>query len=479
MSPQPAAESAATHWPSLRRRILRHVIVPLAVVWVVGSTLLTLTSAHFTGRAFDRSLLDDAFSLASHVRRAGDRLQVDLLPRELTTLLFDQSEIVFFAIWDGDGRLVAGHGGLVAAELPEGVDVRFVDNNLRGHSLRSVTLRQYQPEAFTVVMAQTRQSRDGLLHALLLYLLVPQALLLGALAWWLWSRVGRDVQPLSALQGALDRRDAADLRAIPVTAGVREVRRVTEALNALFERVGHSLTAQREFVGNVAHELRTPLAGIRALADYGLSRDDPAVWREQLRRIVASQERVSHLVDQLLALAMADEGAITTTPVELGALARQLVLDALPRADAAGVDLGGVGFDRPAWVQGHELLIAGVLTNLLDNALRHAAAVPQPVVTVAVEMLDDGRVGLCVGDNGPGLAAPDRERLQARWSRGADLAQAPHAGSGAGLGLAIVRRYAGLLGAEFRLEAGMQGGLSARLLFAPAGPCHEPVKPAG
>ena len=245
-------------------------------------------------------------------------------------------------------------------------------------------LRQEDPNGHSVVIAQTTRGRAALIQRLLLYTLVPQLLLLALLAVWLWRGIRSDLRPLVDLQEALDRRDADDLAPVPVVRTSREVEGLGDAVNSLFERLGHSVQAQRQFAGNVAHELRTPLAGIRALADYGLAHPDPAVWREQLERVARSEARASHMVDQLLAIALADEAHATQqrAPVHLAELVEQTVLRHLARADARGVDLGARGIEEGAGVvvQSNAALIEGVLDNLIDNALRYGGR------TITVEL---------------------------------------------------------------------------------------------
>jgi len=207
----------------------------------------------------------------------------------------------------------------------------------------------------------------------------------------------------------------------------------------------------------VAHELRTPLAGIRALADYGLAQRDPAAWREQLQQILASQVRASHLVDQLLALALADEGhtRLQREPLRLDQLGQQAVLRHLARADAQGVDLGGLGLEEAVTVAANAALVEGILDNLIDNALRYGGH------TITVELA--GRT-LSVVDDGPGIAPEAQPDLLQRWAQGP---AGQKLGQGAGLGLAIVARYAKLLGAELRFaRASDEGGLRVSVAFA-------------
>ena len=453
--------------PSLRSRLARRVVLPLVLTWALGTAMALSVANYFAGQAFDRALLDDAYAIAANVRMGSKGPVLNLSPSEMGALLFDQSESVYFAVLLPGGALVAGHAGLRAPLLPEEAAYGFADIRFQGSELRAASLRRSEPAKFTVVMAQTSASRSQLLQRMLAYSAVPQGLLLLLLAGWLLRVIQRDLQPLDELQRAVDQRDAKDLTPVPpsVTTGAstRDVERLGLAVNSMLARLDQSISAQREFAGNVAHELRTPLAGIRAQADYALAHADPQVWREQLQGISQGEARASHLVDQLLALALADEAraGLRLEPVALNALARNVLLRFLPKADAAGVDLGGEGLDEPVTVLADAALLEGLLGNLLDNALRYGKAA-HPRVTVTVARYPNAAV-LSVTDNGPGLSEPDAEQLRSRWMQG-PVGQG--LGQGAGLGLAIVSRYAELLGARFTLEAvAGESGLCASVTF--------------
>jgi two-component system sensor histidine kinase TctE len=447
--------------PSLRNRLLRHVLVPLAVTWLLGSALVVGIASYFAQQAFDRALLDDAYLVASHVRRSTDEagaLDLSLSAQEMSTVLFDQSESLYFAVLDPHGVLLAGHAGLRPTQFEDSNKPHFDAIEYQGRVLRSVTIHRQQPGDFYVVMAQTTTSRDRLLQRLLTFSVVPQLLLLMWLAHWLTRAIEDDLVPLAALEQAVGRRDARDLTPVPVTATTRDVQRLGQAINALLGRIASSVQAQREFSGNVAHELRTPLAGIRALADYGLRHADPQVWREQLQGIAQSQERASHLVDQLLALALADEAQHTLEQkaVSLDALVGDAVLRFLPRADAAGVDLGARGIEHPVWAFANEALIEGVLNNLLDNALRYGRS-PEGDSHITVSVADaPSAVVLSVIDNGPGVSQAQLQQLTQRWVQGS-AGEALKEGSG--LGLAIVSEYVRLLGAKVSMQTESPHGL--------------------
>ena len=462
--------------PSLTSRLLRQVTLPLVLTWALGTSIAMAVADEFTQRALDRALLVDAYVIASRVRQQGSDLDLGLTSDELEVLLFDQIDTQFYAVWRADGSLLAGDENLLPAPPGSSAAVHRFSTIAHGdRRLRAVTLRHADDAAFSVVIAQTTDSRTDMLRSLLAYSIAPQLVLLTLLAWWLRRVIRRDLRPLTALQQALDGRDANDLTPVPqaLTRGANssDVERLGVAINALLKRVDDGVRAQREFAGNVAHELRTPLAGIRALAEYGLAQTSPQAQREQLQAIVESQGRASHLVDQLLALALADESrnGLRLEAVALDVLVREVVLRFMLRADQLGVDLGASGLDEAVSVRAHSALVEGILGNLIDNALRHGRGVAGRTAEVTVELVTAGaEVMLTVTDNGPGLPADERERLLQRWAQGASGERAgAGAGAGAGMGLAIITRYAELMHARFELVDGpLSVGLCARVVFA-------------
>jgi two-component system sensor histidine kinase TctE len=454
--------------PSLPRRLSQHVLVPLVLTWAFGTAMVLSVAQHFAAQAFDRALLDDTYALAAHVRAGTRDVSLTLTGEEMKMLLFDQSETIYFAVFRPDGSLATGNPGLRPAPLAGTSDHEFADVVIDRQSVRTVTL-QPEGQPFTVVMGQTAHTRSVLLEQLLAWSALPQAMLLALLAWWLRRRIQRDLQPLGQLEEAIGRRHAADLAPLPdeVKAGAstRDVERIAQAIDSMLARLAEGVQAQREFAGNVAHELRTPLAGIRAQAAFALSQPDAQVWRTQLEGIAQAEQRASRLVDQLLALARAREGrggGVAREPIALDAIAREVLLRFMPRARSAGVDLGGEGLDEPIVVQADRALVEGILNNLVDNALRYGAGHAEPRITVAIARAPGG-VELSVTDNGEGWPSHDLERLTRRWEQG-DPGR--RAGEGAGLGLAIVTRYAELLGAQFSIGEAPGGGARATLLLA-------------
>lgn len=489
--------------PSLRRRLLQHVLWPLAITWLLGSALAIGLSQYFTIQAYDRALLDDAYALSAQVRsdslstRAVDAqgrsiLSLNLSEAEMQSLLYDRTESVYFAVWRADGSLLAGHAGLQFATskslrdaLPAGQaeyglrgDPEWEEGVYLGKEVRIVTIYKSVPAPYRISVAQTTTSRSDMLHRLLLWSALPQLILLALLAWWLRRRVEQDLQPLSELRIAVGGRDVTDLRHVPAAltleARTSDIEQLSSSVNSLFDRLELGIAAQREFSGNVAHELRTPLASIRLQAEHVLTNQPDQAVGQAMQKLLASIDHASHLIDQLLALAFADEArqSAPLMPLDLVTVAREAALRHLARADSLRVDLGAEGVDglQPLLVLAHRVLVDAVLDNLIDNAFRYGLADAHPKITISV-VQTGSEIRLTVVDNGRGLTQQEASHYKGRWAQASEVRSLVNIGQGVGLGLAIVSRYAELLGATFILQAaspdGASGdGLCAGLVFA-------------
>jgi len=467
---------------SLRYRLLRHVLWPLVMTWALGSAVVVGFAYYFTTQAYDRSLLDDAYALSAQVRSDPfNGLALSLTDAEMRSVLFDQSESNYFAIWRPDGRLLAGHVALKPPKAgestrdAEGAPIAppsWTDGALQGRPVRIVSLHKTLPEPFVVVVAQTTDSRSRLLRRLLMAGFIPQVILLALLTWWLRRRVAQDLKPLSDLRSALEQRDVADLRHVPTElsegAKTMDIEHLSLAMNSLFDRLQLGIAAQREFSGNVAHELRTPLAAIRLQAEHALTLSKDVDMQSRMKKLLVSADHASHLIDQLLALAFADEArhSVPLSHLDLTEVVRAATLRHLARADSLRVDLGADGIEaQPLLVLAHRVLVDAVLDNLIDNAFRYGRGAVAPKITVSVHKVG-AQVRLTVTDNGPGLTAQEASDYTHRWAQASSARTMTQmgrsVGAGVGLGLAIVSRYADLLGAKLVLEAvDKQGGLTA------------------
>jgi two-component system sensor histidine kinase TctE len=458
--------------PSLTSQLLKSLYVPLFLTWIFGIVVVVAVATYFTEQAYDRALLDDAYSVARHVAVNNSKnsieLEIDLSANEMTTLLFDQSEIIYFQVLNTDGSMIAGHPGFKASLPAIGEPPRFSNLEFQDKNFRTVAIYRSQPSPFFLVMAQTSDFRSALTERLVLFSIVPQLFFLVLLAWFLKGVIKKELAPLLDLEKAVETRAVIDLTPVQIDTRTKDVHDLSTAINRLFFRIDDGVRLLREFSGNVAHELRTPLAGIRAQAEYGLANQNPEIWLQQLQGISKSELRASHMVDQLLALSLTNEAksGLIYEDIAVDELVKESVLRFLQRADSLGVDLGVKGYELGVKIKTQRSLLEGALNNLIDNALRYGVSEIESFnqITIEIEKTQDAHqksfLDISVVDNGKGISDEFKHQVMRRRTQGqAGL----NLGAGAGLGLAIVVEYAKLLNAEFILLDNMGGGLKAIL----------------
>ncbi len=466
-----------TRLPSLTSQLLKSLYVPLFFTWIIGTLVVVVVASYFTEQAYDRALLDDAYSVASHVKlnaaKSTEQLEIDLSANEMTTLLFDQSEIIYFQILNVDGSMIAGHPGFNATLPARGSAPKFSNLEFQDKNFRTVAIYRTQPSPFFLVMAQTSDFRTALVKRVVIFSIVPQLLFLALLALFLKGVIKKELAPLLDLENAVETRAVTDLSAVHIDTRTKDVHDLGTAINRLFFRIDDGVRLLREFSGNVAHELRTPLAGIRAQTEYGLANKNPEVWYQQLQGIAKSELRASHMVEQMLALSLTNEAksGLINEDIDVDELVKEAVMRFLSRADSLGVDLGVKGYELGLTIKTQRSLLEGALNNLIDNALRYGVSEIESFNQITIEIektVDDNKknyLEISVVDNGKGISDEFKHQVMRRRTQGeAGL----NLGAGAGLGLAIVVEYAKLLNAEFVLQDNSGGGLKA-LLKLPLG----------
>jgi two-component system sensor histidine kinase TctE len=292
-------------------------------------------------------------------------------------------------------------------------------------------------------------------------MILPQLLLIVFAGLMLWYAVGRGLAPLEALRREIESRSHRDLSALPVEQTPHEVRPLIRAMNELLERLSLALASQQRFIADAAHQLRTPIAGLKTQTELALRQTPTGEAHGTLKQLRSATEQATHLVNQLLSLARAEPPAgrvQSTERIDLEALARGATTEWVPRAIERNVDLGFDDASQTALVEGDPFLLREMLNNLLDNAVRYTQ--PGGQVTVRVTR-SGGRATLTVEDNGPGIPEAERARVFERFYRvlgtGAE---------GCGLGLAIVREIAQSHAAEVKLTPASGGtGTIVRVVF--------------
>ena len=291
--------------------------------------------------------------------------------------------------------------------------------------------------------------------------IVVAAPLVACVVWWV---AGASLAPLTRLVRIARERDVHALEPLPLAGLPAEVEPLVEAFNALLSRVASAFDAQRSFVADAAHELRSPLTALKLQLELLRSAHGDAERAAALRALGAGIERANHLVAQLLTLARADPAApVRREPLDLAELAREVLSELVPLAQARGAELA-LEAPAPVPLVGDATALRGLVRNLVDNAIQHAggeaAARRGAQVAVEVRRLPDGRARLYVDDDGPGIPPAERERVFDRFYR-----RDPGRGAGSGLGLAIVRAIAERHGGSVALADAPAGGLRVEVLL--------------
>lgn len=460
---RPSAEIIAQP-DGLRRRLIVALLVPLLLI-VGSSSVFDYRLARQTAdAAHDQALADDLFDLEAHMRRKGDTVAPDLSDEVEAMLRSNAPDRMFYAVRDADGRTLSGDPTIPDLPVGNGPALTFLDGSHRDANVR-VALHRFSVEGqpLRITVMQTTEKRQASSRRIMTAMVLPNlAVFFATLLAVLWG-VRRGLLPLQTVEREIGRRSVDDLEEIDLACAPLEIHPLLRRLNELFRLLREASAAQQRFIGDAAHQLRTPLAGLQTQLDLAAAEGDFSRNPERRARIEAATSRIGHLLNQLLVYARAETAASLTdtfVDVQLAELAEKSASIFLDAALAKNIDLG---FEiAPARVRGLPWLLQEGLGNLIDNALRYTPA--GGVVTVRCGRADEFAF-LEVEDDGPGIAAEHLAAVRERFYR---IPGSP--GDGCGLGLAIVSEIAQRHGARFELLPGQGGGLRARIAL----PASEP-----
>jgi two-component system sensor histidine kinase TctE len=448
---------------SLQRRLFGWLMLPvLAALPLLGLLIYNIVQ-HNAQAWLDEALGDTALAVAGQVDTRGGEPRLEITAGLDIALRFDRQDEVYYLVVGPNGQLLQGDAGLLdaaPAALPLAANAwAYDDVNWRGRSLRRARLGQSCGTGVCQVMvAETLNKRAALEGEIALVVgasIAALAVLLGG-AGWLAIRQG--LGPLAELSAEVEQRDLHRLD--PLSAEVpRELVPLRKAFNRLFERLALAADAQREFLADAAHQLRTPLTSLQTEIELAIMEPHDERVAPLLTRLRQRVTRSARLAQQLLSLARSEartdaSGADAHAPVDLRDIAAWLGEDWAHRDLPAGMDLG---FDlQPAPALGQAFLLRELLENLVHNAVTYAG----PTATITVRCgQSGGQSWIEVEDNGPGIPPSERAAALQRFRRGA-----VSKGSGSGLGLAIAAGIAQRHGGVLQLLDALEGpGLRARL----------------
>jgi two-component system sensor histidine kinase TctE len=433
---------------SIRLRLLKWLIGPVLLLNLAGVALNYALAWIPAQIAYDQSLGDAAAMLAARVSEQDGRMVLDLPPAAERALRDDELDKVYFAVRNGQGRLLAGDAVLPA--LPARAAAPAIDGTVAGEAVRMVALPVLTGQQQGIVVVAKTLRKRGMARAAIVRTMLPLAAVLTlASVGLVWFSVTNGLAPLDRVRAALQSRDADDLSPLVPADVPREVKPMVHSLNGLLERVRAGAQAQQDFLANVAHQLRTPLAGMRTQIELLAVQECSPEASSSLAMMQVSTERMIRQVNQLLSFARAEPGPlrkIHMEPLALDQLLEESIQHFVEQALRKDIDLG---FDlRPTVVNGDRFLLRDLVDNLVDNAIRYTPA--HGTVTVSCFPHLEGGM-LTVEDSGPGIAPAKRSAVFQRFQR------LDSKTNGSGLGLAIVRDIAVVHGASVAIDTPASG----------------------
>lgn len=442
---------------SLFGEILDWMFAPLMLLWPLSVAITFVVARSLTDAPFDRALTDRVSVLREQLFAAEGMIRAPMVQTLDRFARLGDGSSLRLQVAGADGRTLAGDIDLPRPALydfpaPGRVQLRNVlDNGVEWRIAYTWTSPPGidQGEPVLIQVAETPETREQLASEIIRGVLFPQFLILPVALLLVWFGLSRGLAPLKQLQEKIEARRPDDPAPINPKDAPEELAPLVDAFNDLLRRQTHTMQNQRRFIADAAHQLKTPLAGLRTQSELALRETEPRQLRETLARIAASADRSAHTVSQLLALARTENlrEAITMEVLDLAALVRSVVADHYAHSLARGLDLGYDGGESVANVIGHPVLLREMVGNLIDNALRYTPA--QGFVTARVRSFNS-RVVLEIEDDGIGIGPADRELVFERFFRVLG-GQA----DGSGLGLSIVREIAWQHGASISIADGL------------------------
>lgn len=436
---KPVAESSRR---SLLGEILDWMLAPLFLLWPMSIAITYVVAQNLANIPYDLGLVNALQVLGQQVEATEDVVALRMSPPARLALRVRENDGVFWKAIGPNGDLLGGDGELptpdrTAADQPDAI--YYENHTLRDFEIRiaytwmDLSARGSGP--VLLVAAESVDRRTQLANDIIKGVIIPQFIVLPIAVVLVWFGLSRGVAPINALQRRLRARRPDDLSPIDERQAPSEIGPLITAMNDLLGRLEATLLAQRRFVADAAHQLKTPLAGLRTQAELAMRGEPTSNTQASLEQIIAGTTRATRLVNQLLLMANAENpNTMAMPPTDLTHLAKEHIQKWIHVALKQGIDLGFEGPEHPIYIKGQSLLLGEALNNLIDNAIRYTPA-PGHITVSLYEQAN--KVVLAVEDSGPGIAIEERERVFDRFYRvlgsGVD---------GSGLGLAIVREIA-------------------------------------
>ena len=466
-----SGETGISHRSSQRSLfgdILDWMLMPLLLLWPISIAVTYVAATSIANEPFDRSLEDRVTVLGQQVREVNGVLSVDLPLPARDMLRADDIDNVYFQVSGPRRELIAGDADMplpteedmkvpwsvmTRDALLRNTEVRVAYLYVNLQPLRSPNAGNDQNRLVLVQVAETLEKRRALANQIIKGVILPEFIILPVALTLLWFALTRGLSPLTTLQERIRSRRPDDLSPIDSSGVPEEISPLVRSLNDMLARLSQSIQLQKRFIADAAHQMKTPLAGMRMQSELAMRQSDRQEIQQSLEQLSKSSQSATRMINQLLALARAENPSAQAMPfesVDLRALARETVQEWVQAAMAQRIDLGFEAEEQAPVVRGNPTMLREMLNNLIDNALRYSRA--HGHVTVRVRSRANMYAVIEVEDDGPGIPAPERTPVFDRFYRilGSET-------EGSGLGLAIVKEIVTYHAADIRIDDNPNG----------------------
>ena len=428
---------------SIRQKLSNWLLILLLPSLLLGTVSAYYLATYFANLAYDRTLFRVALALAEQIEVKNDEMVVDLPESTLNLIEYDPDDWIYYQIQDGNHQLVIGDEGLSLPKLmPKAgqsvyYEITFADKPLHMVAFNFPLAELHGKGNATILIGETTTKRDKMADEIIAVMLIPQILLVLLIIFLVDLGIRRGLMSLEKLKNLISQRQAGDMQPLEEQNTPEELKPLIHAMNDLLAKEKMAINKRRHFLANAAHQLKTPLAGLKIQAENALRENDLTHIQHALRQISLGSDNLARLANQLLSLARAepDNGqGQTFERVDMIRLIHEVSAEWVPKALAKNIDLGISCQLSELNISGNAILLQELLNNLIDNAIRYNPA--NTNITVSLSLLNSNAI-LAVQDNGVGIAQSEQSKVFERFYRVLGTKE-----NGCGLGLAIVREIA-------------------------------------
>ncbi len=453
---------------SIRKQLLTLFMPFLFGLWICSAIVSYYLVSSFAQESFNRDLINSADSVVARLKRQPDGvISIDLPPAAQAVLKRAESDKIYYRVLSDKGVRISGDSG-----LPEPLQHHELEKpTLRTSSIggKDIVLAEIETDvdgvSVIVQVAETTNVRKRFMDNMLLSIAGPQFLVIAMGLCAVWYGVAKILTPLRLLQRQLGSRTPSDLSSLSDDGVPEEVLPLVNAINKLLSRLRDEIKAHQRFIANAAHQLRTPLAGLKTYSSIGTEMSDPKDMKHIIREVDQGLDRATRMVTQLLALARADGNEQAKSPVlsqiDMNFVVSDVTAELIEQAVRKDLELVYESSSEPAIIYGEPTGLRHLVTNLVENAIAYTPAGG----SVQVKVRNDSGVVLSVLDSGGGIPEDERDKVFERFYRVVGTK-----GEGSGLGLSIVKEVANAHNARISIADGLgASGTSITVEFSPTG----------